>query len=56
MKRQMPIDRNKVVGPGGMLGIIGGGQLGRMTALAAARLGSKGHISGPEPGSTVFSV
>ncbi len=40
----MPIDRNKVVEPGGMLGIIGGGQLGRMTALAAARLGIHCHI------------
>ena len=29
----------KVIGPGARIGILGGGQLGRMTALAAARLG-----------------
>lgn len=32
-----------------MLGILGGGQLGRMTALAAARLGYRVHIFAPEP-------
>ena len=32
------------VPPGGMIGILGGGQLGRMLALAAARLGLKTHI------------
>ena len=31
----------KPVPPGGTIGIIGGGQLGRMLALAAARLGLK---------------
>ena len=30
---------DKAVPPGGTIGIIGGGQLGRMLALAAARLG-----------------
>ncbi len=30
--------------PGSAIGILGGGQLGRMTALAAARLGYKCHI------------
>ncbi len=34
----------KVIAPGSMIGILGGGQLGRMTALAAARLGYKCHI------------
>jgi len=29
----------EVIGPGARIGILGGGQLGRMTALAAARLG-----------------
>ncbi|MFS8664655.1 MAG: 5-(carboxyamino)imidazole ribonucleotide synthase [Limnochordales bacterium] len=29
----------KVVGPGGTIGILGGGQLGRMTALAARHMG-----------------
>ncbi|ABC21852.1 5-(carboxyamino)imidazole ribonucleotide synthase [Rhodospirillum rubrum] len=36
------------VGPGARLGILGGGQLGRMTALAAARLGISCHIFTPE--------
>jgi 5-(carboxyamino)imidazole ribonucleotide synthase len=30
--------------PGAVIGILGGGQLGRMTALAAARLGYRSHI------------
>lgn len=40
------------------LGILGGGQLGRMSALAAARLGIKTHIfcsEGDSPASTVTS-
>ncbi|MGH6829514.1 MAG: hypothetical protein ACREFW_11505, partial [Rhizomicrobium sp.] len=32
------------VAPGGVIGILGGGQLGRMLALAAARLGLKAAI------------
>lgn len=34
--------------PGATVGILGGGQLGRMTALAAARLGYRCHIFTPE--------
>jgi 5-(carboxyamino)imidazole ribonucleotide synthase len=34
--------------PGSVIGIIGGGQLGRMSAVAAARLGYKCHIFSPE--------
>ncbi len=34
--------------PGSTIGIIGGGQLGRMSALAAARLGYRTHIFSPE--------
>lgn len=33
---------------GGVIGIMGGGQLGRMTALAAARLGYRSHVYCPE--------
>ena len=33
-----------IVPPGGTIGILGGGQLGRMLALAAARLGLRAHI------------
>lgn len=36
-----------VIPPGGTIGIVGGGQLGRMTALAAARLGYRAHIFCP---------
>lgn len=34
--------------PGSVLGIVGGGQLGRMTALAAARLGYGVHVLSPK--------
>jgi 5-(carboxyamino)imidazole ribonucleotide synthase len=34
--------------PGACIGIVGGGQLGRMTALAAARLGYRCHVFTPE--------
>src|ERR1700741_561143 len=33
--------------PGSTIGILGGGQLGRMMALAAARIGYKCHIFDP---------
>jgi len=35
--------------PGSVIGILGGGQLGRMLALDAARLGYRCHIFSPEP-------
>lgn len=35
--------------PGSTIGILGGGQLGRMLALAAARLGMKVHVYEPTP-------
>ena len=35
--------------PNSTIGIIGGGQLGRMSALAAARLGYRTHVLTPEP-------
>ena len=35
------------VPPGSTIGILGGGQLGRMLAMAAARLGYKTHIFDP---------
>ena len=42
--------------PGSTLGILGGGQLGRMIAIAAARLGYKSHIYCPEVGCPAFQV
>ncbi|WP_323990961.1 5-(carboxyamino)imidazole ribonucleotide synthase [Nguyenibacter sp. L1] len=35
--------------PNSVLGIVGGGQLGRMSAIAAARLGFRAHILTDEP-------
>ena len=42
--------------PGATIGILGGGQLGRMLALAAARLGFKCHVFSPTPDSPAFDV
>ncbi len=42
--------------PGSTIGILGGGQLARMLALAAARLGLKCHIFAPEHDSPGFHV
>lgn len=44
------------ISPGGVLGILGGGQLGRMTVLAAAPLGYRGHIFTPETDSPASQV
>ena len=41
---------------GSTIGILGGGQLGRMLALAAARLGMRTHIFCPDPQSPAFEV
>ncbi|MDJ1158279.1 5-(carboxyamino)imidazole ribonucleotide synthase [Chelatococcus sp. SYSU_G07232] len=42
--------------PGSTIGILGGGQLGRMIALAAARHGLRTHVYAPEPDSPAFEV
>jgi len=42
--------------PGSTVGILGGGQLGRMTALAAANLGYRTHIFVNEPDSPAVQV
>ncbi len=42
--------------PNATIGIIGGGQLGRMSAMAAARLGYRCHILTPEPDSPAAQV
>jgi 5-(carboxyamino)imidazole ribonucleotide synthase len=44
------------VPPGGTIGILGGGQLGRMLALAAARLGLKTHVFSDERDAPAFQV
>jgi len=45
-----------VLKPDSTIGILGGGQLGRMLALAAARLGFKCHVFAPSPDSPAFDV
>ena len=45
-----------VLAPDATIGILGGGQLGRMLALAAARLGFKCHVFSPNPDSPAFDV
>jgi 5-(carboxyamino)imidazole ribonucleotide synthase len=42
--------------PGDTIGILGGGQLGRMLAMAAARLGLRCQIFSPDPESPAFDV
>ena len=42
-------DLSGPLSPGATIGILGSGQLGRMAALAAARLGYRCHVYGPEP-------
>jgi 5-(carboxyamino)imidazole ribonucleotide synthase len=42
--------------PGATIGILGGGQLGRMTALAAAHLGFRCHVFATEPDSPAAQV
>lgn len=37
-----------IIAPGATIGILGGGQLGRMTAIAAANLGYRVHVFAPE--------
>ena len=45
-----------VLEPQATIGILGGGQLGRMLALAAARLGFKCHVFAPSPNAPAFDV
>src|SRR5204863_4805541 len=42
--------------PGDTIGILGGGQLGRMLAMAAARLGLRCQVFAPDPDSPAFDV
>lgn len=42
--------------PGAVIGMLGGGQLGRMAALAAANLGYRTHVYCPEPDAPAAQV
>lgn len=48
--------KDAIFPPGSTIGIIGGGQLGRMTALAAARLGYRSHVFCPDTDSPAAQV
>ena len=45
-----------MIAPGETIGILGGGQLGRMIAMAAAQLGYRCHIYAPERDSIAAEV
>src|SRR5690606_30627100 len=45
-----------MIPPGGTIGILGGGQLGRMVALAAAPLGYRCHVYDPKADSPAADV
>jgi len=45
-----------MIAPGSTIGILGGGQLGRMLAMAAAQLGYKCHVYSPEKDSIAAEV
>jgi 5-(carboxyamino)imidazole ribonucleotide synthase len=49
-------DRGQVIAPGAVIGVLGGGQLGRMTAMAAARLGYRVHTYCPDRDSPASHV
>ncbi len=52
----MSIDAAKVILPGSTVGIFGGGQLGRMLAFVAKRLGYRVSVFSPEAASPAGSV
>jgi 5-(carboxyamino)imidazole ribonucleotide synthase len=52
----MPEVGSAILPPGSTIGILGGGQLGRMLSLAASKLGFKTHIYCPDPQSPAFQV
>ena len=45
----MPVGNQKQILPGATIGILGGGQLGRMTAMAARALGYRIQVLDPDP-------
>lgn len=46
----------RVIGPGAALGVLGGGQLGRMFAIAARRMGYRVHTFSPEDDSPAGQI
>ncbi len=56
MKAPMASDEGRVIEPGSTIGILGGGQLGRMLIIAAAQLGYRCHVYCPETDSPAAQV
>jgi len=54
--RLPPADRPEPLAPGSTIGIMGGGQLGRMLALAARTIGYRIVVLDPDPGCPAASV
>lgn len=52
----MTASNQRKLRPGDTIGILGGGQLGRMLAMAAARLGLRCQVFSPDPDSPAFDV
>ena len=52
----MTTPRPRVLGTDATIGILGGGQLGRMLAQAAGKLGLRCHVLAPETDSPAFDV
>lgn len=52
----MTLPQPRILGRDATIGILGGGQLGRMLALAAGKLGLKCHVFAPETDSPAFEV
>ncbi len=49
MPEDSPLNnKTRVIEPGGLIGILGGGQLGRMTAMAARTMGYRVRVMDPE--------
>lgn len=49
-------ERNPIIEPGSTIGMVGGGQLGRMTSMAAAPLGYRMHVYADRPDSPTAQV
>lgn len=61
MKENIPNDNlpgteSKSIRPGGVIGVLGGGQLGRMLALEARRMGYRVHAFEPHPDSPAGQI
>ena len=52
----MTVPAPKPLPPGSTIGIIGGGQLGRMLVIAAATLGYRVHIFAPDDDSCAAEI